>query len=79
MDIFYIKLIFIIVFCNCLIINVLPTSEINNEKNCHDDNLTPIKYDGAQLWRVSYADQNEKNIVAKIQELYGNRISFVKI
>jgi Carboxypeptidase activation peptide len=30
----------------------------------------PIKYDGAQLWRIAYADQEHKNAVAELQKQF---------
>lgn len=30
----------------------------------------PIKYDGAQLWRISFANQHHKNAVAELQKEY---------
>lgn len=30
----------------------------------------PIKYDGAQLWRINYSDQEHKNAVAELQKQF---------
>jgi Carboxypeptidase activation peptide len=30
----------------------------------------PIKYDGAQLWRIAYSDQEHKNAVAELQKQF---------
>lgn len=30
----------------------------------------PIKYDGAQLWRIAYSDQEYKNAVAELQKQF---------
>lgn len=30
--------------------------------------IEPIKYDGAQLWRISYANQNFKNAISELQK-----------
>lgn len=32
--------------------------------------IEPIKYDGAQLWRISYADQLFKNAITELQKEY---------
>jgi hypothetical protein len=32
--------------------------------------IEPIKYDGAQLWRISYSNQNFKNAIAELQKEY---------
>lgn len=32
---------------------------------------TPVKYDGAQLWRIAYKDQLNKNAVAELQNQFG--------
>lgn len=32
--------------------------------------IEPIKYDGAQLWRISFANQHHKNAVAELQKEY---------
>jgi Carboxypeptidase activation peptide len=32
--------------------------------------IEPIKYDGAQLWRISYADQLFKNAITELQKDY---------
>lgn len=31
----------------------------------------PVKYDGAQLWRIQYKDQLNKNAVAELQNQFG--------
>ncbi|KAL1401801.1 hypothetical protein pipiens_001010, partial [Culex pipiens pipiens] len=31
----------------------------------------PVKYDGAQLWRVDYDDQDKRNAVAELQDKFG--------
>lgn len=31
----------------------------------------PVKYDGAQLWRIGYKDQLNKNAVAELQNQFG--------
>jgi hypothetical protein len=30
----------------------------------------PVKYEGAQLWRISYGDQEQKNAVAELQKQF---------
>lgn len=30
-----------------------------------------IRYDGAQLWRIPYDKQNERNVVADLQNTFG--------
>lgn len=34
------------------------------------DRDTPVSYQGAQLWRVPYNDQNNKNAVSELQKQY---------
>lgn len=31
----------------------------------------PVRYNGAQLWRVNYDDENSKKIVSDLQQLFG--------
>lgn len=31
----------------------------------------PVRYNGAQLWRVNYDDENSKKIVSDLQRLFG--------
>lgn len=32
----------------------------------------PVKYDGAQLWRIQFDDVHDKNAVAELQHNFGN-------
>lgn len=33
--------------------------------------LAPVRYNGAQLWRVNYDDENSKKIVSDLQKQFG--------
>lgn len=48
------------------------TSTVTQEKAAtHNDTPGPVKYDGAQLWRIPYEMLHERNAVADLQNTYG--------
>lgn len=74
-----IVVLFLIVQCsNCDVIDAevvdAQPAEVNTEPEVVIDKdragIEPIKYDGAQLWRVKYGNQDYKNAVAELQKEY---------
>lgn len=55
------------------IIDAIPV-DVNTEPAVMFDKdragIEPIKYDGAQLWRISFAGQHNKNAIAELQKEY---------
>lgn len=47
----------------------------HGNKNLLDDEL-PVSYDGAQLWRIDFDDQHERNAVADLQHNFGKHRTF---
>lgn len=39
-----------------------------------EDSLVPVNYDGAQLWRIPFDKQYQKNVVADLQNSFGKRL-----
>lgn len=55
------------------VIDAIP-AEVNTEPAVVVDNESagnePVKYEGAQLWRITYAQQEHKNAVAELQKQF---------
>lgn len=35
------------------------------------NSMEPVRYDGAQLWRIDYTNEKSKEIIAHLQKLFG--------
>lgn len=42
-----------------------------NDEQIIIEKLKQVKYDGAQLWRIPFEQQQQKNAVAELQKSYG--------
>lgn len=54
-----------------LFINSTEPVLLGEDEDVHDDD-TPVKYNGAMIFRISYDDQLRRNAVAELQESFGN-------
>lgn len=76
-------LVFISFLLNCVSCDVISDTDVidaaqaevnieqgNNFDKDRADRDTPVSYQGAQLWRVPYNDQNNKNAVSELQKQY---------
>lgn len=43
----------------------------NNDEQIVIEKLKQVKYDGAQLWRIPFEQQQQKNAVAELQKSFG--------
>lgn len=43
----------------------------SNDEQIIIEKLKQVKYDGAQLWRIPFEHQKQKNAVAELQKSYG--------
>lgn len=59
---------FIILSCVLSAVICVPSNVADNA-NIDDD--APVKYDGAQLWRIQLDKENSKQIVSELQENFG--------
>lgn len=46
--------------------------QIHNENVNQLDDDEPVRYDGAQVWRLGFTDIREKNAVSDLQHNFGN-------
>lgn len=56
---------------DALVVDPAAPSEAIPEDVSNQEQIVPVKYDGAQLWRIDYDDQKKKNAVADLQNKYG--------
>lgn len=59
--------------CDVIVVDAVPP-EVNTEPAVVVDKdragNEPVKYDGAQLWRIGYSDQEHKNAVTELQKQF---------
>lgn len=58
-----------IIFLSCVLSAVICVPS-NLADNASDDDA-PVKYDGAQLWRIPIDKEDSKQIVSELQENFG--------
>lgn len=46
--------------------------QVHNENVNKLDDDEPVRYDGAQVWRMGFTDAHEKNAVSDLQHSFGN-------
>lgn len=54
-----------------LVVDPAAPAEAIPEDAAKEEQIVPVKYNGAQLWRIDYDDQKKKNAVADLQNKYG--------
>lgn len=64
---------FILLSCVLSVVICVPHSVADNGNE--DD--APVKYDGAQLWRIALDNENSKPIVSELQDNFGKFHFFV--
>ncbi len=64
----------LLIFLSCVLSAVICVPS-NLADNANDDGV-PIKYDGAQLWRIPLDKENSKQILSELQENFGKLWSY---
>lgn len=64
------RLIFLVINVFFIKINGAPSPESTNSTDLIIDEA-PVKYDGAQLWRVQFDDIEARNAVINLQRKFG--------
>lgn len=59
----------LLIFLSCVLSAVICVP--SNLADTTNDDDAPVKYDGAQLWRISLDKENSKEIVTELQENFG--------
>lgn len=54
---------------NAVVIEINSTEASSIEET--EETVDPVKYDGAQLWRIPFDKQYQKNVVADLQNSFG--------
>lgn len=57
---------------NAVVVEINSTEASSIEET--EDTVDPVKYDGAQLWRIPFDKQYQKNVVADLQNSFGKSL-----